>query len=154
MAHPLLCWDIVSEGLNRRLEFAKDMTNLQHIIKKNDWNLLSERSLDNSIVWENKAMLVTNLDLKIVLATKNIIEMGGYRPLELIGKSPRMFQGKATTEQSRNIIRQAVEKHIPFITDIVNYRKDGSIYNCHIEGYPIFNKKGHLVNFVALENVA
>lgn len=154
MSHPLLCWDIVMEGISRRLEFAKDITALKNIIKANNWHLSLERNLDNCIVWENKTIIVTSPDLKIILATKNIYAMNGYRTDEVIGKHPKMFQGEATSKESRKQIKTAVEKRLPFTADIINYRKNGNLYICHIEGYPIFNKQGQLVNFIALENEA
>ena len=40
MAHPLLCWDIVMEGTVRRIEFAKDITALQNLMKVNSWHSL------------------------------------------------------------------------------------------------------------------
>lgn len=152
MAYPLLCWDVVMEGTFRRKEFASDIIALQQLMKANNWDTILDRSLDNCIIWENKTILVTNPCLEIVLATKNIYNMNGYRADEVIGRHPKIFQGEETTMASRKHIKIAVEKQQPFSCDIINYRKDGTLYTCHIEGYPIFNKKGQLVNFIALEN--
>ena len=63
-----------------------------------------------------------------------------------------MFQGAETDMTERKKIRNAIDQQRQFESTVVNYRKDGSIYRCHIEGYPIFNKKGNLVNFIAIEN--
>lgn len=128
MSHPLLCWDIVMEGISRRLEFAKDITALQNLMKANHWHTLLERAVDNCIVWENKTVLVTNPALQIILATKNIFEMNGYQPNEVIGKHPKMFQGEATNIASRRKIKIAIGKQLPFDCDIINYRKDGRIH--------------------------
>ena len=152
MAHPLLCWDIIMEGTSRRTEFNKDITALQNIMKVHNWHLIMERTIDNCIVWENKTILVTNPALQIILATKNIYQMNGYKPNEVIGKHPKMFQGEETSITSRKIIKVAIDKQLPFNCNIVNYRKDGKQYTCHIECYPIFNKKNQLVNYLALEN--
>ena len=152
MAHPLLCWDIIMEGTSRRTEFNKDITALQNLMKVHNWHLIMERTIDNCIVWENKTILVTNPALQIILATKNIYQMNGYKPNEVIGKHPKMFQGEETSITSRKIIKVAIDKQLPFNCNIVNYRKDGRQYTCHIECYPIFNKKNQLVNYLALEN--
>lgn len=153
MVHPLLCWDIVMEGTARRMEFAEDITALRNLMKLNCWHSMLERSVDNSIVWENKVIVVTNPALQIVWATKNMYEMNGYKPYEVIGKHPKIFQGEATTIESRARIKSAINRQSFFECNIINYRKDGAIYNCHIEGYPIFNKQGKLINYLALENV-
>lgn len=153
MPHPLLCWDIIQEGLSRRAEFAKDIDLLNRLIKEKRWHFTTERALDNCLVWENKIIIVTSPDLHIAFATKNLYEMNGYRPEEVIGRNPKMFQGKRTTAGEKQIIRTAIITLKPFDTVITNYRKDGSIYKCHIEGYPVFDDRHQLVNFIALENV-
>ena len=154
MAHPLLCWDIIMEGTSRRTEFNKDITALQNLMKVHNWHLIMERTIDNCIVWENKTILVTNPALQIILATKNIYQMNGYKPEEVIGKHPKMFQGEETSITSREIIKVAIDKQLPFDCNIINYRKDRTLYTCHIECYPIINKKGQLVNYLALENAS
>jgi len=53
--------------------------------------------------------------------------------------------------QERKKIRRSIDDKQQFQSIITNYRKDGSIYKCSIEGYPIFNGQGNLVNYVALE---
>ena len=73
---------------------------------------------------------------------------------ESFGKHPKFFQGKATCLESRKIISMAIQQQIPFTCDIINYKKDRRTYTCHIDGYPIFDKDGKLVNFVAIENAA
>lgn len=54
-----------------------------------------KQSLDNCIVWENKTIIVTSTALKIILATKNIYEMNGYHPDEVIGRQPKKFCNKS-----------------------------------------------------------
>ena len=153
MRHPIMCWDIVMEGISRRSEFSQDIKAIQQLMNQNNWQS-PERELDNCIVWENKTLIFTDPSLNIKLATKNLYEMNGYKPAEVVGKHPKFFQGEATCVESRKIISMAIQQKVPFSCDIVNYRKDGHIYTCHIDGYPIFDKAGKLVNFVAIENAA
>lgn len=153
MAHPLLCWDIVQEGIYRRQEFAKDILALDGLMKANKW-VFTERDIANAMIWENKTIIITDTRLSIVLATKNMFEMNGYYDYEVIGKTPSIFQGKETTPASKKIIKTAIINQKPFECDIINYRRTGEVYNCHIEGYPVFNRTKELVNFIAFENVA
>lgn len=103
---------------------------------------------------KNIAVLVTDANLKIVFASSNIMEMNGYDYKEIIGNSPKMFQGKETSLESRQIIRKAVEKLQPFKEVILNYKKNGETYLCQIEAYPKFDKKGNFVNYIAFETAA
>ena len=77
--------------------------------------------------------------------------MNGYTLNEIKGKTPRIFQGKETSSKVSATIGKAVKNKKPFEAIVVNYRKDGSTYNCWIKGEPIFNKKGKIVNFIAFE---
>ncbi|MBL7769229.1 MAG: PAS domain-containing protein [Flavipsychrobacter sp.] len=151
MSHPLLCWDIILEGRSRRQEFSTDISYLNRLQQSGYWTYSPGRPLDNVLVWENKTILVTNADLKILFASKNIERMNGYQPWEVIGKSPKLFQGPATQLSSRKMIRTALSEIKPFNCTILNYRKDGTLYNCKIEGYPLLNESGRLTNYVAIE---
>ena len=93
MRHPIMCWDIVMEGISRRNEFSQDIKAIQHLMNQNNWQP-PVRDLDNTIVWENKTLIVTDASLNIKLATKNLYDMNGYKPFEVIGKHPKFFQGE------------------------------------------------------------
>ena len=62
-----------------------------------------------------------------------------------------MFQGKLTCRETANKIGNAVKNKMAFEATILNYRKDGSTYNCWIKGAPIKDNKGNVVNFIAFE---
>lgn len=148
---PLLCWDIFIYAYKRRLQLFADLQRLATIKKQYGWfNIAAEP--DFALIWLNKTVIITTPSLQIIHATENIFDMNGYRPHEVIGNRPSMFQGGETTQESKNIIRMGVDTHTSFETTILNYKKDGTPYTCHVKGYPVFNKTGTLVNFMAFEN--
>ncbi|HMP91864.1 MAG TPA: PAS domain-containing protein [Phnomibacter sp.] len=153
MSHPLLCWDIVLESFHQRMHYQYDLECIQIIQEKNGWQNLAVLP-DSALIWENKIIVITNTSLIIEHVTQNIYAMNGYLPKEVIGKSPKMFQGKETSLDTRRQIKLAITKPTPFNASIANYRKDGSLYMCQIEAYPIFNEQGKLVNFIAFEQAA
>ena len=103
--------------------------------------------LDETII------VVTDVNLKIVFASKNIIKMNGYLPSEVIGKHPKIFQGEATNLETSKQIGLAIKNQKPFKQVITNYCKDGSLYKCEIQGFPVFDKSGVLINFIAFEKM-
>lgn len=139
------------EGMRRRNEFANDIVQLRKIGLKNDWSGPYEKSVSSSIIWENKVILVTDIHLRIVFATKNIFDMNGYRPEEVMGKNPRIFQGPLTEHEEKKRISIALANQLNFESTLSNYRKDGTIYKCHVQGYPLFTPKQKLVNLIAFE---
>lgn len=150
---PLLCWDIYMDGYTRLLRKGDDLQQLKSLSKKQSWRA-STWNLEEQVLRRNKVVLVTDTAQIIQFASSNLKEMNGYEPEEVTGKSPRLFQGALTGEKERLMIRDAVKRQVPFETVIINYRKDGSLYQCHVEEYPIWNREGKVVNFIAFEKIA
>lgn len=148
---PLLSWNFHSENFEIVRNGLSDTTILNKIGEEKNW--ITNFDLQNELL-KQTVIVVTDTDLKIVFASKNIVKMNGYYPEEVIGNSPKMFQGKNTDPITSNEISLAIKNQKPFEKTVVNYCKDGSIYKCHIKGFPIFNSKGQLTNFIAFENIA
>lgn len=149
---PLLAWDIVMEGYWKKMALADDKLALQKLARENTWQ--QEWNLEAILLQQGKVIVVTNPLLQIVFASSNITAMNGYTVTELIGKSPKIFQGKNTDENIKKDIRNAINERRGFHTSLINYKKNGDIYNCTIEGAPVFNKEKQLVNFIAFETAA
>lgn len=148
---PLLSWDFYGDFLSQLNKTISDQNQLTLLANLNAWKLNAEikRELNS-----NAVVVVTCPHLKIVFASKNMVRMNGYQPEEVIGFSPKMFQGEKTCLKTSQEISQAVKNKQPFEKTITNYCKNGSLYKCHIKGFPVFNVKGKLINFIAFEKVA
>lgn len=147
---PLLSWDFYSQNFDAIKKSAEDLKSLLELASDNAWNMNTD-VLDERLRADKNVVVVTDSNLNIVFATKNIWDMNQYHPQEIIGKKPKMFQGDKTSKSSLKIISDAVRERKPFETTVINYRKDGSTYNCWIQGQPIYNKDGVVVNFIAFE---
>ncbi len=77
--------------------------------------------------------------------------MTGYASLEVVGESPRMLQGAATSLAARKRLAQALRGGQPHRTTLVNYRKSGEAYRCDIEVFPLLTPAGEPFAAVALE---
>ena len=148
---PLLSWDLYSVFFRALNAAQHDLFLLNQLSRDYKWNIGLD--LDEELQ-NNDAILVTNANLEIVFASYGIAGMSGYQSNEVVGKSPKMFQGKETSPTKRAEINKAIATHKPFETTLVNYKKNGERYDCHIRSFPIFNKKGELTHFIALEKAA
>lgn len=148
-AAPLLSWDIFMDSYYRTLALADDFRHLNQLAKKYAWT--KEWNIEEKLFRQQQVILVTDLTLHMVYASSNIIAMNGYTPHEVIGRTPAMFQGKETDDYTKAVIREAIKGLQPFQTNIINYRKDGSVYHCGIEAYPVFNNNKKAVHFIAFE---
>ena len=134
------------------MQMLDSLQKLNKLAKTRRWKI--EWDMESQLLREEKIILVTDLAQVIRFASYNLKDMNGYAPREVIGKSPKLFQGEGTAAATKAEIRQAIIKRIPFSGSITNYRKDGSPYQCLVEEYPVWNKEDQLVNFIAFEKVA
>jgi len=109
--------------------------------------------VDLQLIDKNRVILVTDTEQRIVFASSNMIIMNGYTPGEVLGKTPRMFQGESTEPKSRAVIRNAMSRLRPFHVVLTNYRKNGVPYLCEIESFPMLNRHHMPVHFIAFENI-
>jgi PAS domain S-box-containing protein len=152
IAGPLMCWDFFMESHLRRMQQAESFSQMKLFAEAHQWRV--DWNLKKLLLTEERVALVTDLAEIIQFATPNIVWMNGYTAEEVIGKKPKMFQGRDSSPQTRQEIREAIIKRMPFKGSIINYCKNGSPYNCLVEEYPVWNKTGELVNFVAFEKIA
>lgn len=148
---PLISWDFYGEFLQKLKRNLSDLSELKSIAVSHKWK--SEFDFEKELQNEN-VIVVTDPTLKIIFASHNMVQMTGYKSEEVVGKTPKFFQGKETSQQTNIEIREAIENRKPFEKVLVNYRKSGETYDCLIKGFPVFNKKGKLSHFIAFERVA
>lgn len=147
---PLMSWDLFVEGYEAKLQLAEDRADLMRLATINHWK--HNFDFETELFRCSNTIIVTDPSILIVLATRNIFKMNGYLPQEVIGKKPSMFQGEATNKETTIAIRTAIHQRLPFEETLINYRKNGEAYRCLIRGYPVFNKSGSLVHFIAFES--
>ncbi|MCP9750383.1 PAS domain-containing protein [Ferruginibacter sp. HRS2-29] len=149
---PLASWDIFLANYRQLMQKGDDLEMLKAISGKANWQV--KWDLKEELVAHDHVIVVTDVKRKIVFASNNIADMTGYSPKELLGKSPKMLQGSDTDQEKLKYIRESIAAKQPFEATIVNYRKDGEAYGCHIKAFPVFDAENKLVNFIAFEKAA
>jgi PAS domain S-box-containing protein len=147
---PVNAWDFYGLHFDNRCKASEDVIGLSKLALQNNWKIADDlftEALEN----KEQVIVVTDASLNIVYATQNIWQMNRYRPEEIMGLKPKIFQGKKTDQATLKKISSAVRDQRAFEEHILNYRKDGETYNCWIKGQPVFNEQGTLVNFIAFE---
>jgi len=152
IAGPLTCWDFFMESHYRRMEQAESLTRLHEFAAEHSWHI--QWNLQQLVIAEQRVVIVTDPAQIIRFASANMMAMNGYTPDEVLGKQPKIFQGKDTDPQTRNQLREAVVRRIPFKGTILNYMKSGRPYHCEVEEYPVWSTAGQLVHFIAFEKIA
>jgi len=148
---PLISWGFSAAFYAEIKNIVLDTHKISNLALDKKWKNI-DWDFKNKL--EEKVILITDAKLNIVFASHNMYKMNGYVEEEVLGQSPKMFQGKETIMKTSNEIREAITLQQPFVKQVLNYKKNGELYYCNIEGFPIFNKKRELVNFIAFEQVA
>ncbi|RYD53277.1 MAG: PAS domain-containing protein [Sphingobacteriales bacterium] len=144
--------DILSGYLQNLQLVGQDLESLKQLAQTSRWHQVPD--FRKKLLVERKVILVTNLQQQIVFASHNLLEMNLYRPADVIGKTPRMFQGAATDPETRHRIRTRVAAYEPFQERVTNYKRNGHSYECVIAGHPVYNIHGEPAHFVAFEWLA
>ncbi|MRX40801.1 PAS domain-containing protein [Flavobacterium sp. LC2016-23] len=145
---PIMAWDFHYEYLNELKVTFTDLKKVKEISSHFAWD---EENLNIGERLKEEVVVITDVNMKIVFASSGIKKMTGYTESEVLGKTPKMFQGAATSKTDLKEIRKAIELEIPFEKTIKNYKKNGKIYICRIYGSPVFNLKGKLSHYIAFE---
>jgi PAS domain S-box-containing protein len=148
---PILSWNFHREYLDEVKNIYVDCIKLNLIASNSKWGV---KDWDFKNKLKEEVVIVTDAKLSIVFASHNLTKMNGYKEEEVIGKSPKMFQGYASSLATSSEIRKAIQLQQPFEKTVLNYNKNGETYVCLIKGFPVFNIKGKLSHFIAFEKAA
>jgi len=87
----------------------------------------------------------------IIYANPAALEQTGYRLDEILGRSPRLFQGPDTDRAAIRTFRQAMEHWQPARQTVLNYRKDGSTFWVEIDITPLADSDGWYSYWVSVQ---
>lgn len=146
---PLESWDLFANAFDALCNNLGELNVLRAMAHANNWK--DSAFIETRLQEEPTVIVVTDAQLQIVHTSKEIYGMTGYRSEEIVGKTPKIFQGEKTCRDTANKIRKAIQEEQMFEATVINYRKDGSTYKCWLQGIPIKNTKGKVVNFIAFE---
>lgn len=102
-----------------------------------------------------EGVLITEDDVdwpspRILFVNEAMCGITGYAADELVGRSPRMLQGKDTDRRTLERLRTELAGNQSFRVELINYRKDGTPYDAELFITPLFDEAGHRTNFVSI----
>ena len=116
------------------------------------------RLLESVVVNANDAIVITEAESleaphhpKIIYVNEAFTKITGYTSAEVIGKTPRIFQGQRTDRDILAQIKQSLSKNQPIKTEIINYGKNDREYWVELNIIPIADRQGNYTHFVAVE---
>jgi len=79
---------------------------------------------------------------RIIFANEAVVKQTGHSLQEIVGESPRMFQGPNTDRAALGRIRNALENSQPIYEELINYTKEGREYWLGLNLIPIVDSAG------------
>ena len=117
--------------------------------------------LDRSVILaaieaSGEAVLITSAGIDrpgpyIEYVNPAFTQMTGYELQEVIGQTPRIFQGFGTERDTLDRMRATLASGETFQGEAVNYRKDGSSYMVEWLITPVRDTDGHIAHWVSAQ---
>lgn len=97
-------------------------------------------------------VIITDSNGAIEYVNKAFEKLTGYSLEEVQGKKPGSFlQGEETNPEHISAMRKGIEKRKAFSQEILNYTRNGEKYWVSVSINPVFNARGELEKFIAIE---
>ncbi len=108
------------------------------------------RLSDSALKSITQGVLITDLD-GLILSANHAFEMiTGYTEAEFLKKTCRLLQGALTDAFTVAAIRTAVTNQVEFSCQILNYRKDRTIFWNDLTVAPVYDSQHHLTHFIGI----
>ncbi|WP_440997577.1 PAS domain S-box protein [Arhodomonas sp. SL1] len=113
--------------------------------------------LESSVNQLNDMLLITDASPlgrpgpRIVYVNEAVVRQTGYARSELIGETPRIFQGEGTDRDELARLRAALEAGEPVQASLVNYHRNGTAYWVELNINPLTDARGTVTHFVAVQ---
>lgn len=120
------------------------------------WDPGSAGIFEHAIAQSSTAVLITDADWAgggpfVVYVNPAFCRMSGYRPEQLIGRSPRLLQGPRTSRALMDALREQLHKGMPFSGSTVNYNAEGRPYFVEWSISPVSDADGVVRHFVSVQ---
>jgi PAS domain S-box-containing protein len=98
------------------------------------------------------AVVITDRGGRVQWVNAGFTRMTGFSSEEIVGRKPgELLQGPLSDPAEIAKIRSAVQRGEAVNAELVNYHKDGRTYIIRMEIEPIFDERGELDGFMAIE---
>lgn len=145
--HRILSWN-ASPNKETGLLFAtaRDITEIKARTEENKRLSFVARATDNMVV-------ITDKTERIQWVNEPFEKITGYTFEEALGKKPaELVQYRGTSSETKKAIREALDHRKPFRGEVQNINKTGKEYWIDLYISPIYNDKGDLINYIAIES--
>jgi PAS domain S-box-containing protein len=104
--------------------------------------------LATAIDQATESVVVTDRDARIVYVNRAFERISGYRSDEVLGRNPRIVKSGLQSETFYDAMWAALSNGLPWVADVVNRRKDGTLYSLSSAMSAVRDADGSITGFV------
>src|ERR1035437_1186022 len=113
---------------------------------------LAERDrLTAAIEQVTESVVITDLHARITYVNRAFERVTGYSRAEVIGRNPRFLKSGLQTPWFYDAMWASLTNGLPWVSDFINRRKDGSLYTEEVAISPIRDSSGSIASYVAVQ---
>ncbi len=137
----------VDPGQHFLNELAKRVLECVEKHRLGELNCLLIQALESA----SDGIMITDLQGSILHVNSALEEVTGYRREELLGRSPRVLKSDRHPAEFYRQMWQTLLGRTSWRGELLNRRKDGSLYEASMTISPIFDQHGSLTHFVGIQ---
>jgi PAS domain S-box-containing protein len=133
--------EVESRWLVRALRYAIERKRAQQQLS------LQSKALEAAA----NAIVITDVEGKIVWANQAFTRLTGYALEEVKGRNPRLLKSGQHPPSFYQRMWKTILAGAVWHSEIINRRKDGSLYTEEMTITPVHDERGQIVNFIAIK---
>jgi len=94
-------------------------------------------------------VMITDTSARILYVNEAFSRVSGYGPLEIIGKTPHVMKSGLTPPEVYDEMWEKISSGQTWQGELINRKKDGTVYTEKAMIYPVRNSAGEITNYVA-----
>jgi len=95
---------------------------------------------------------VRRADAPLIYVNRGFENLTGYSNAEVVGRNCRFLQGPETDREVVRQIREAIRSGLPLMTDLLNYRKEGTPFWNRLSLRPVRTPAGELTHYIGIQS--
>ncbi len=88
---------------------------------------------------------------RVLYVNEAFTKLTGYTSEEIIGKTPRIFQGELTKRTELDRLKEKMKNWEPCEIEVMNYKKNGEVYWSNMSIMPLANDAGHFTHWISIQ---
>ncbi|MDQ6951322.1 MAG: response regulator [Mariprofundales bacterium] len=139
---------IEAAQLKRSVRYACER---QRLTRQQEESSTHIRMMASALDQASDVVLITNIDGNICYVNQSFTKVTGFSVDEAIGHNPSMLSSSKQSPSFYRRLWETINHGEHWQSEMIDRRKNGTLYPCHIDISPICNSDGETTHFVGIQ---